>query len=113
MFDRRIIFIGTFFFTLFSTILVAFVSFATEQGMLYTVLYSLATMWITGVISQVLLQNLYQGIVKPLEEVRVENRKEEKRREVNLQEVEAIDDAMDRVNEAMKEPASERVPTEV
>ena len=103
MFDRRIIFVGTFFFTIVSTALVAFVSFMTEQSAFNTALYSLATMWITGVVSQVFLQNLYQGIVKPLEETRRERKRDDKRREINLQEVEAIDDAIDRVKDAMRE----------
>ena len=95
---RSVVFLMVFFFTLMSTILVGVVSWMTGQGIFYTVIYSVATMWITGIVSQVLVLNLYQGVVKPLEEQRVQAKQEELKEELNLDAVEAIDDAIEQIN---------------
>ncbi len=93
--DQRHIFILVFLFTLISTCLVAAVSLFTGQGWLVTVLYALATMWIVGILSQVIFRHLYLQVVFPTE---VQRTKEELKkgysRSDELEEVEAIDDAV-------------------
>ncbi len=81
--DRRFIFFLVFCFTLGSTILVATVSIMTGQSWLNTVLYSLATMWIIGIASQVMMQHIYLKIVRPLRE-EMEHRKVEEAASVKL-----------------------------
>ena len=92
--DTRFIFVLVFAITLFTTVLVAAVCLLMGQSLLSMTLYSVASMWITGITTQLLLQHLYRSVVKPLEEER-EARKKIERKEmtsVNLDEVERIDD---------------------
>lgn len=90
--DRRIIFVLVFFFTLTSTLLVGAVSLLSGQSWLTTALYSLATMWIMGIISQLVIQHLYLGIVKPMDDAKFDEMVEkETSMEIDLDEVEEID----------------------
>jgi Na+-translocating ferredoxin:NAD+ oxidoreductase RnfG subunit len=100
--DRKGLFLIVFLFTLASTLAVALVSILTEQGPLYTVLYSLVAMWIVGIISQVLITSVYQSVIKPLEEEKREAGRKEVRKELNLSEVEEIDEAVSRYSSAEK-----------
>ena len=56
--DRRIVFFLTFVITLTSICLVTLASLYFNRSVFETVLYAVATMWIMGVASQLLLQNL-------------------------------------------------------
>jgi uncharacterized membrane protein SpoIIM required for sporulation len=94
--DRRIIFLLVFIFTLASTVLVAVVSLMNDQGWIRTAIYSLATMWIVGVVSQLLIQHLYLSIVKPMDDSkREEMLAEQAKMEINLDEIEEIDQVID------------------
>jgi len=98
--DKRIVFLLVFLFTLVSTILVLFVCIATEQKWLTTVLYTLATMWLVGVLSQLLIQHLYLSIVKPIDDAKFEkNLKEQSVPEIDLEELEEIDQVVDSLAE--------------
>lgn len=97
--DRRIIFFLVFVITLTSTLLVTAVSLFTKQPAFDTVLYALATMWIMGIVTQLLLQNLYQAIVRPMEQARMQERAKEAESEVNLEEIEEIDQVTQMVNQ--------------
>jgi hypothetical protein len=88
--DRRSLFFLVFVFTLVSTILVAGISYFVGNTAFNTVIYALVTMWVVGIISQLLLQNIYQAIIKPLEDERMERRRKGVEQELNLEEVEAI-----------------------
>jgi hypothetical protein len=102
--DRRAIFVVVFFFTLLSTVLVAVVSFLSGQGWLHIALYSLATMWIVGVLSQLLLQNLYSSIIRPYEEEKRQRMLEEQmKQEIDIEQVEAVEDVEERVEELSQE----------
>ncbi len=92
--DRRIVFLLVFLLTLFSTVLVGAVSLWTGQTVLRSVLLALATMWVMGILGQILLHNLYQAIVKPMEEEKEELRVDAVTEELNLDEVEEIDEAV-------------------
>lgn len=89
--DRRGLFFLVFVFTLVSTLLVAGISYFVGNTAFNTVIYALVTMWVVGIISQLLLQNIYQAIVKPLEEEWIEKKRKNAERELNLEEVEAIE----------------------
>lgn len=89
--DRRGLFLFVFVFTAASTLLVGAVSIWTEQNWLDTVLYSLVTMWLTGIVSQLLMQHLYLGIVRPMEEEKLETMLAKAEAEINIDEVEEID----------------------
>lgn len=89
--DKRALFFFVFCFTLMSTILVGLVCFWTEQSMLDTVLFSLATMWITGISSQLIVQHVYFGIIRPLEEKKYDKILESARESINIDDVEEID----------------------
>lgn len=102
--DKRTIFVMVFFFTLISTILVAIVCVLTGQKALTTVLYSLATMWITGIISQLLFQSLYQSVVVPREEVKQEQEEQEPTMpELNLEGLEEIEEVQQHIDEKQRE----------
>ena len=102
--DRRAIFVVVFFFTLLSTVLVAIASFLSGQSWLHIALYSLATMWIVGVLSQLLLQNLYSSIVRPYEEEKRQRMLEEQmKQEIDVDQVEAVEDVEERVEELSEE----------
>lgn len=102
MLDRRAVFAIVFLFTLLSTVIVAAACLYFGQTATMTVVYSLATMWLVGVFSQILLHNLYQAVVKPLEEELIERRRANARSELNLEGVEAIDEANERIENAQK-----------
>ena len=108
--DRRILFFIVFIFTLTSTALVTVVCILTEQRVMDTVLYSLATMWITGIISQLLVQHLYLGIVRPLEEQKYEEKLAHVKAKINIEEVEYIDQVkeMEKAVEAIQEAEVKR-----
>jgi hypothetical protein len=89
MMDKRIVFFIVFMITLLSTITAAVISILANKSWVDVVLYSLATMWIMGMLSQVLLQSLYHSIVKR------DQKREQFNAEytdVNLDDVEAIED---------------------
>ena len=105
--DKRFVFLLVFLFTLFCTVLVAVVSLLTEQTLLTTVIYSFATMWVTGILSQLVFKHLYLGIVKPMEDSKQgEKLKEERRKELNVAEIERID-------QVVKPKKTAEVPSEV
>lgn len=106
--DRRVIFLMVFATTLFSTILVATVSLWAGQSWVRTALFSVATMWIVGILSQILFSNLYQAIVKPLEEEAIEKKVVTKSQEINLDEVEAIEEATEKIRKAETSARLER-----
>jgi hypothetical protein len=89
--DRRGLFLFVFILTLGSTILVGSIGVWTEQNWLDIILYSLVTMWITGVVSQLIVQHLYLGIIRPLEEIKLESMLAKAKAEINIDEVEEID----------------------
>lgn len=99
--DKRALFLFVFTFTAMSTLLVAFVSFWTGQRVLDTVLFSLATMWITGVVSQLLLQHVYLGIIRPMEELKYERMLAKAKADINIDDVEEIDQ-VEELEEAKK-----------
>jgi len=88
--DKRVLFLFVFSFTFFTTVLVALVCFWTEQRVLDGILFTLASMWISGIVSQLLLQNLYLGIVRPLEEARLEEKLAKRKFLVNIDDIESI-----------------------
>ncbi len=92
--DKRIPFALVFLFTLFSTVSVALVCWFTSQGFLRSALYAMVTMWITGIISQLLFHSIYLNIVKPLEEQKKRDSKEyiEDERPLDLHSLEKIED---------------------
>lgn len=97
--DRRIVFVLVFLFTLLSTVLVSVTSLLSGQSLMHTVIYSLVTMWLVGIVSELLLSNLYSGIVRPLEEEEQERKKEKEMEEINLEQVEEVEVARDRLKE--------------
>lgn len=98
--DRRIIFLAVFVITLFSTLTVGAVSYFVGQSWLRTVLFSLATMWIVGILSQVLITNLYHVVVRPMEEEKRTDERLQRQEDLNLQDVEEIDQAAQILREA-------------
>ena len=91
--DKRILFLFVFIFTLFSTASVSFISLYMDHSWLDTVLYALATMWVVGVASQLLVHFLYLNILRPIEERKYKEKvKDELRHDIPLDEVERIDD---------------------
>ena len=88
--DRRIIFFIIFTITVVSTLLVTAVSIMSGQSWLYTVIYAVVTMWVMGIISQILMQNLYHTIIQPLEEEKQAIAKEETV-QLNLEDLQEID----------------------
>ncbi len=89
--DKRVNFFLVFAITFVSVIAVAFVSWLKGNSMLHTVLYSLATMWIMGIVSQLLIHNLYLNIVKPIEQQKMEEQIKSKKYEINADDIEDID----------------------
>ena len=89
--ERRTVFFLVFCITLASTVIAALVSYASGQTLLRTVLFSLATMWIMGIISQIALQGLYQSVVRPLEQARAESNVEDNMESL-IEDVERIDE---------------------
>lgn len=100
--DRRIVFFLVFVITLLSTLVVAGVCLLMRQPLVDTVLYSLAAMWIMGIVSQLLLQNLFYSIVRPLQEAWQQKVHEEMSPAVNLDEVEEIDEAQEILRQGEK-----------
>lgn len=93
--DRRSLFFIVFLFTLISTFLVGSVSLATGQGWLVTALYSLVTMWIVGILAQVVVRHVYLQVVYPLEVKKAKDEILESRLLVrDLEDVEEIDRAV-------------------
>jgi hypothetical protein len=90
--DRRIVFFCVFSFTVLSTVLVAAVCLLTEQTWIDTVLYSLATMWLIGIVSQVLVHQVYVGIVRAGEEDKYKSEYETAKARMNIEDIENIDD---------------------
>ncbi|MDF2549030.1 MAG: hypothetical protein K0S07_97 [Chlamydiales bacterium] len=88
-FNRKIIFYAAFSITLFSTLLVFIACVLTSQSMLNSVFYMLFTMWLMGILSLLLMQNLYFAVVQPLEI----KREEELTRELWEYEPESIEEA--------------------
>lgn len=89
--DRRIVFFAVFVITLISTLLVFAVSIYTQQTLMTTVVYGMVTMWLMGIISQVLLQHLYQSMVRPMEHARMDEEADKAKLEINLEDIEEID----------------------
>lgn len=92
--DRRAVFVGVFLFTLISTLLVGGVCLYVGQGIYRSVVYAVVTMWVTGIVSQLALQNLYHAVVRPIEDARLDDRVARAKVEVNLDEVEEIDQVL-------------------
>lgn len=100
--DKRVLFLFVFCFTFFTTVLVALVCFWTEQRILDGILFTLASMWISGIVSQLLLQNLYLGIVRPLEEARLEEKLAKRKFLVNIDDIETISEVEDMSEQGKK-----------
>ena len=112
--DRRVVFFLVFVVTFVSTALVAGVCLITRQPALDTVLYSMITMWIMGVVSQLLLQNLYQAIVKPMEQDRQQARMQQNSVSIDLDDVEEIEQANQMIKNAQADnDNSETAPQEL
>ena len=91
--DRRILFFLVFSFTLLSTVIVLAICLATRQTWVATILYSLATMWVIGIVSQLSLHHLYLAIVKPIENKKFEESlKRENELHFDIDSVERISD---------------------
>ena len=93
--DRRITFVLVFFFTTTSTVLVAAVARYVGHGWLTTALYSLVTMWITGIISQLVFHSLYQNIVKPMEDEFYDQANVQEKLSIDLDSVQTIQQVED------------------
>ncbi|MCB1135025.1 MAG: hypothetical protein KDK78_02050 [Chlamydiia bacterium] len=89
--DRRIVFFSVMVFTLLSTLLVFAIGLVTGQTLLTAVIYALATMWLMGISSQILLQHLYESVVRPLENERLDEELAKAKLDVNLEDIEEID----------------------
>ncbi len=89
--DMRVSFFLVFLITLTSMILVAFVSWLSGNSMLHIVLYTLVTMWIMGVISQLLIHNLYLSIIKPIEQKKIEKQLKKKGAGTKMNDIQDID----------------------
>lgn len=109
--DSRAVFFLTFMFTFFGTLLVASVCYFTGQGVIETVIFSVSSMWILGVSSLILIQNIYQNIVLPLEEDKIEELEAAKKKERNLKEIEKIQEDPT-IEKASKESAKKDAPSE-
>ncbi|MCH1430596.1 MAG: hypothetical protein GWP59_03545 [Chlamydiales bacterium] len=94
--DKRALFLIVFIFTLISTLLVGAVSLYIGHSWLDVVLYSLGTMWVVGIISQLLMHHLYLSIIRPIEEEKYKKEVEkELQHTIPLDEVEKIDEISD------------------
>ncbi|SCA58793.1 hypothetical protein AB751O23_AP_00030 [Chlamydiales bacterium SCGC AB-751-O23] len=93
--DKRALFLIVFIFTLISTLLVAGISLYMGHNWLDIVLYSLATMWVVGIISQLLMHHLYLSILRPIEEEKYKTQvKDELQHSIPLDEIEKIDEVV-------------------
>jgi len=93
--DKRALFLIVFIFTLISTLLVAGISLYMGHNWLDVVLYSLATMWVVGIISQLLMHHLYLSILRPIEEEKYKTQvKDELQHSIPLDEIEKIDEVV-------------------
>ena len=101
--DRRIVFFVVFVITLVSTVLVFSICLLAHQPIFETTLYSVVTMWIMGIVSQLLLQNLYQAIVKPLEDSQRQQIEQRTAEEINLKDIEEIDQATEILQQEQQE----------
>lgn len=91
--DKRALFLFVFIFTLISTLAVSVISLYMEHSWLDTVLYALATMWVVGIASQLLVHFLYLSILRPIEEQKFKHKVEKDlKHNIPLDEVERIDD---------------------
>ncbi len=98
--DRKSLFFIVFLFTLVSTCIVGSVSLATGQGWLVTALYSLVTMWIIGILGQVVVRHVYLQVVYPLEAKKAKEEVMESHLSVrDLEDVEEIDAAVELASE--------------
>lgn len=91
--DRRAVFVLVFIVTFVSTALVAIACLWSKQSLLTTALYSLATMWIMGIVAQLAIHHLWETLIRPMENSQQEqmvasSKAEEK---TNLNEIENID----------------------
>jgi LPS O-antigen subunit length determinant protein (WzzB/FepE family) len=91
--NRKIVFFSVFVFTLVSTLLVFSVCLLSNQTWLVTILFTLSTMWVIGILSQLALHHLYLSVVKPIEDKAFE-KKIRKMHEHNyaIEEIEKISD---------------------
>lgn len=103
--DRRVVFLAVFLLTLVSTVLVVGVCLYTRQTELTTVLYGLVTMWLMGILSQILLQHLYQTVVRPIENQRLDDEIAKAKLDVNLEDIEEIDQVIQMEKEVGRQAA--------
>lgn len=89
--DRRIVFFFVFIITVTSTVMVGAVCLLTGQSWLNTALYTLAAMWIMGIVSQLLLHNVYHNIVRVHEEENKQKSLQRQESPINLDDIEEID----------------------
>lgn len=93
--DRRVLFTIVFLLTLISTLLVIVIGMLSNQKWLYTALYALGTMWIMGIVSQLLIKHLYFSVVRTVEIAKAEEcAKKAAELEIDIDEVERIDQLM-------------------
>ena len=107
--DRRIVFLLVFATTFLSTLLVGIVALWVGQNWVRIALMSLSTMWVVGILSQILFHNLYQSVVKPLEEEKRDQAVAVQHAEINLDEVEEIEQATEMIRNAEKQEKMERL----
>ena len=88
--ERRIIFVLVFVFTIMSTLAVGVTCWLSGQNWFTTALYTIATMWITGIVSQLLIHNLYLNIMKPIEEQKSSEDFEKKKIKFDVDDIEEI-----------------------
>jgi hypothetical protein len=75
---------------------VAAISIFFQQQLMYTVIYSLTAMWVMGIVSQIMVKQLYISIVKPLELSKLEAAKNQANSlDLNINEIEAIDSVIE------------------
>lgn len=106
--DKRNIFVLVFFITLFTTILVAVACVLAKHSWMMTAIYTLASMWIVGIVSQLLLNHLYMSIVKPIEDAQnVQERLDAVDHGIDLEEVEEIDPTLNQFHSKFSSQTAE------
>lgn len=95
--DRSIA-VSVFLVTIISTLSVALVCIFFNQSAFHTVIYSLITMWIMGIVGYIAIKSVYMKIIRPHELQKLEDEKLLKTAEMslNISEVQDIDTALEK-----------------
>ena len=101
--SKHVYFFLVFLFTALSTILVFAVCLLNDQTWIVTILYSLATMWICGIFSMLIMRHLYLSVAKPVEDEKLQQQMNDKAAAPidtdNIENIEQIIEEEKRVNE--------------